>query len=58
MKAEVKVTYSSNFEIDLEDYGHDPETRYEDLSVEQKNEICDHIREDAIPFVDVNTIDN
>ena len=58
MKATAKLTYSSNFEIDLTDYGHDEETTFEQLTEDEKNEIYDHLREDAVVNVDVITEDN
>lgn len=58
MKASAKLTYSSFFEIDLEDYGHDENVKFEDLTEEQKNEIYDHLREEAVVSVDIVTEDN
>lgn len=54
--ANVEMRYSNYFEIDLEDYGHSESTTFEELSEEEKNEIIDHLREEAIVRVDVKTI--
>lgn len=56
MKANFKVYYSEVGEIDLKDYGHDADVKFEDLTEEQKIEIWDHLREEVICSVDVETI--
>jgi len=56
MKAYVRISYTSVHEIDLEDYGHEPHVCFEDLTDDEQNEITDHLREDIIPNVIVETI--
>ena len=46
----VKITYkivSSHEEIDLEDYGHEEDVKWSDLSQEEKNEITDSLSEES-----------
>lgn len=56
MKARVKLHYTEYTEIDLEDYGHNEDTRYEDLNEDDQAEILDHLRSEVVVFVDVETI--
>ena len=56
MKADVRISYTSVHEIDLEDYGHEAHVCFEDLTEDEQNEITDHLREDIIPNVIVETI--
>lgn len=58
MKA--KVIYSIPVyvdEIDLEDYGHDSETTFEQLSEEDQNIITDQLRSEIIVNASVETIE-
>jgi len=46
MKALVKYSLAEYREtIDLEDYGHEPDVKWEDLTQEDKNEIHDTLSE-------------
>ena len=48
MIIDIEVKYYEKVEIDLEDYGHKPKTKWTDLSDEEKNEILDPLREGKI----------
>lgn len=41
MNYEIKVTRTSKVEIDLEDFGHDKNTKFSELTESQQNEIKD-----------------
>lgn len=56
MKARVELSFFSVSEIDLEDYGHDEETRFEDLTEDQQNEITDSLRDETIISCNIETI--
>ena len=58
MKARVKIEYVEYLTIDLSDYGHDENVNYEDLSEEEKDEISDHLREEVIVSVRIETIND
>lgn len=58
MKATIKYSLSKLEEqIDLTDYGHDENTRFEDLSEEEQNEILDPLRMGNIANASVRTIE-
>jgi len=57
MKAEVTYTIALTCqEIDLEDYGHGAEVKFEDLTEEQRNEIGDSLRVENYIMVGITTI--
>lgn len=56
MKARVELSFFSVSEIDLEDYGHNEEIRFEDLTEDQQNEITDSLRNEAIVSCNIETI--
>jgi hypothetical protein len=48
MKYSVRYVQPQDDEIDLEDYGHSPETKWDDLTEEEQNEILDPLRSKII----------
>ncbi len=53
---EARVTYSlvkSKEVINLEEYGHDEDTEWSDLSEDEQNEIRDALREEFLVYVEV-----
>ena len=49
MKVEITYSLPSHKEvIDLEDYEHDPETLWQDLTEDEQHKIEDELREDII----------
>ena len=57
MEVLVKLTLRVETKINLTEYGYDDNTRFEDLTEEQRNEILDPMRESAIPDVTFETIE-
>lgn len=51
MKIEIIWYTPSAEKVDLTDYGHDEDKDWNDLSVSERDEILDHVREDVIPMV-------
>lgn len=41
----------STSNVNLEDYGHDENTDWNDLSVSDRDEILDHLRSEIVPMV-------
>jgi len=56
MKAEYRLYFTETGQIDLTNFGHDEETKYEDLTEDQKNEITDSLRDGCVPEIDIYTI--
>lgn len=58
MKAIVKYTLSSYSEtIDLEDYGHDEDRTWDDLTRDEQIEIEDSLREEKVVHVSIEDED-
>ena len=57
---QIHVTFrpsSPSTTVDLTDYGHLPETRWEELSEAEQHEIEDNLRENNILYLTVKTIE-
>ena len=57
MKVLVILKLSVETEVDLTEFGHDESQRWDNLTEEQQNEILDPMRENQIPDVSVEIID-
>lgn len=59
MKVQVKFSVPVSIDvIDLADYGYDNETRFEDLSEDEQNEITDSLRDGMIVNASCKTIED
>lgn len=48
MIIDIELMYYEKVQIDLTDYGHEPEITWMDLNEDERNEILDPLREDKI----------
>lgn len=56
MKAIVHLHISQLFEIDLSDYGHSKNQKFEELTQEEQNEITDSLRSEVVVDCEIKTI--
>lgn len=56
MKAIVHLHISQLFEIDLTDYGHSKNKKFEELTEADKNEITDSLRSEVVVECEIKTI--
>lgn len=59
MKCRIKYSLPVYIDIiDLTDYGHDENVKFEDLTEDEQNEITDNLRDEVIVNAIVETIDD
>jgi len=56
MKAKVKIKHYSELTIDLEEYGHESNVRFEDLTENEQHEITDILLDEIVPEIIVKTL--